>query len=79
MKKNFRILLATLLLSTATMRVVADSSSIQQTAIDSEAVWGPGTGAQEGSFTAVSLSMLGWGIGLAIVIAVLSAVLSETN
>ena len=79
MKKPLYFLLALCLVFTAPLKVIGDENSLSQTAIDSEAIWRPGSGASDGSYTAVSLSMLGWGIGLAITIAVLAAVLSEAN
>lgn len=46
---------------------------------DSDAIWRTGVGAEDGTFTAVSTSMLGWGLGLSVGIAVLASVLHQSS
>ncbi len=41
-------------------------------------IYRTGKGSAEGAFTAISTSMLGWGIGLAVVIGVLVSVLNQS-
>lgn len=49
----------------------------QKEATDS--LWRRGAGAEDGAFTAISASMLGWGVGLAAVIAILASVLHQSS
>lgn len=46
---------------------------------DTEAIWRTGSGAEDGTFTAISTSMLGWGLGLSAGIAVLASVLHQST
>lgn len=46
---------------------------------DTEAIWRTGTGAEDGTYTAISTSMLGWGLGLSAGIAVLASVLHQST
>ncbi|MGC1878775.1 MAG: hypothetical protein WA347_01495 [Rhabdochlamydiaceae bacterium] len=46
---------------------------------DSEAIWRTGSGAEDGTFTAVGTSMLGWGLGLSAGIAILASVLHQST
>lgn len=46
---------------------------------ETEALWRNGTGAEDGLFSAISVSMLGWGIGLAAVFAVVASVLHQST
>ncbi len=46
---------------------------------DSESIWRIGGGAEDGAFTAISTSMLGWGLGLSAGIAVLASVLHQST
>ncbi len=46
---------------------------------DTESLWRNGTGSEDGIFSAVSVSMLGWGIGLAAVFAVVASVLHQST
>ncbi len=52
---------------------------LQDTAKNTDELWRTGAGAHDGSYTAVSASMIGWGVGLAIGIAVLAAVLHQSK
>jgi hypothetical protein len=46
---------------------------------DTEAIWRTGTGAEDGSYTAISTSMLGWGLGLSAGIAILASALHQST
>lgn len=50
---------------------------ISDTATSTDNLWRTGAGAHDGAFTAVSASMIGWGIGLAVGIALLAAALNH--
>ena len=45
---------------------------------NTDAIWRTGTGAEDGTFTAISTSMFGWGIGLSAGIAILASVLHQS-
>jgi len=44
---------------------------------ETDNLWRTGAGAHDGAFTALSASMIGWGIGLAVGIALLAAALNH--
>ena len=46
---------------------------------DTEALWHTGSGAHDGASTAISATMIGWGVGLALGIAILAAVLHQST
>jgi len=46
---------------------------------NTEAIWRTGTGAEDGTFTAIASSMFGWGIGLSAGIAILASVLHQST
>lgn len=46
---------------------------------ETEALWRNGTGSQDGAFSAIAVSMLGWGLGLAAVIGVVASVLHQST
>lgn len=46
---------------------------------DTEAVWRTGAGAHDGASTAISTSIIGWGVGLALAIAIIAAVLHQSK
>ena len=52
---------------------------LQDTAKNTDKLWRAGAGAHDGSYTAISASMIGWGVGLAVGIAVLAAVLHQSK
>ena len=45
---------------------------------NTDAIWRTGSGAEDGTFTAISTSMLGWGVGLSAGIAILASVLHQS-
>ena len=46
---------------------------------ETESIYRTGAGSEEGAFTAISTSMLGWGIGLALGIGILASVLHQST
>jgi hypothetical protein len=46
---------------------------------ETDALWRRGIGAEDGAFSAISLSMLGWGVGLAAGIGILASVLHQSS
>jgi len=77
MKKKITTALLIVLLSVSSSVHARDD--LQDVAKDTEELWRTGSGAHDGSYTAVSTSMIAWGIGLAIGIAVLCAVLRPST
>ncbi len=55
------------------------SNELQNYKKDTESIWRTGAGAEDGTFTAISTSMLGWGVGLSVGIAVLASVLHQST
>lgn len=76
MKKTITYLLIALTCLTSTAQAADD---LQDTAINTDKLWRTGSAAHDGSYTAISTSMIAWGIGLAIGIAVLCAVLRPSS
>jgi len=76
MNKHMRTFLTTLLL---VMSVPVFSDQLENYKKDTDAIWRTGSGAEDGTFTAISTSMLGWGIGLAAGIAILASVLHQST
>ncbi len=79
MKKTiFSFLLCAFLVSSPNA-VFADE--LDKLAKDTDTLWRPGAGAEDGAFTASAMSMLGWGLGLAIVFALVAILVqgSSTN
>ncbi|MBS0604434.1 MAG: hypothetical protein JSS60_05270 [Verrucomicrobia bacterium] len=56
----------------------AFSDELENYRKNSESIWRTGAGAEDGTFTAISTSMFGWGIGLASGIAILASVLHQS-
>ncbi|MBI2812196.1 MAG: hypothetical protein HYX67_15390 [Candidatus Melainabacteria bacterium] len=46
---------------------------------DTESIWRTGTGSEDGTYTAIATSMIGWGVGLAVGIAILASVLHQST
>ena len=57
----------------------AFSDELQNYKKDTDAIWRTGGGAEDGTFTAISTSMLGWGVGLSAGIAILASVLHQST
>ena len=77
MKKLIKTVLIIALLSFSSS--VHGRDDLQDTAKNTDKLWRAGSGAHDGSYTAIGTSMLGWGIGLAVGIAVLAAVLHQSK
>jgi len=54
------------------------ADDLQNVKSDQEATWA-GTGAQDATFSAVALSMLGWGVGLAGGIALIASAIHQSS
>lgn len=54
------------------------ADDLQNVKTDQENLWA-GTGAQDATFSAVTLSMLGWGVGLAGGIALLASAIHQSS
>lgn len=77
MKKLIKAVLIVSLLSFSSS--VHGGDDLQDTAKNTDKLWRSGAGAHDGSYTAISASMIGWGVGLAVGIAVLAAVLHQSK
>jgi hypothetical protein len=62
-----------------TLPSLSFSSDLDQWKKDTESIWRTGAGAEDGTFTAISTSMLGWGLGLSAGIAILASVLHQST
>jgi hypothetical protein len=72
-----RLIVVLLILFSAVKPVFADE--LQDYAKNTDALYRPGAGAEDGGFSAISLSMFGWGIGLAAGVAILAGVLHQSK
>jgi hypothetical protein len=77
MKKKMIAFLLIALLSFSSS--VHGRDDLQDTAKNTDKLWRTGSGAHDGSYTAISTSMIAWGVGLAVGIAVLAAVLHQSH
>lgn len=77
MKKLIKTALIIALLSFSSS--VHGRDDLQDVAKNTDKLWRTGSGAHDGSYTAIGTSMLAWGIGLAVGIAVLAAVLHQST
>ncbi len=75
MKKIVFLFLFPALFATGFMHA---DDALQNVKTDNEALWA-GTGAQDATFSAVTLSMLGWGIGLAGGIALIASAIHQSS
>ncbi len=78
MKKRIlsSLTLCVLLFSTTAMEA---RDQIAQYGTESDDLWQTGVGANDGAYTAISSSMLAWGAGLAVGIAILAAALNSSG
>jgi hypothetical protein len=60
------------------MTVPGFSNQLQNYKKDTDALWRTGSGAEDGTYTAISTSMFGWGIALAVGIAILASVIHQS-
>ena len=78
MKRILRIAVPILMLLTQTLR--ADNADCLQAAVDEmNANYHTGSGCEDGIFNAVSASMIGWGVGLFIGIALLTGLVHNSH
>ncbi len=77
MKKWITTLVMLAFLSTSSTTIANDT--LEDYKKDTENIWKTGSGAHDGSSTAISASMIGWGVGLALGIAILCAVLHQSK
>ncbi len=61
------------------MTNLAFSDQLENYKKDTDSIWRTGSGAEDGTFTAISTSMLGWGVGLAAGIGILASVLHQST
>ena len=66
-------------LSPMNMCASSEVDALQQVKSDNKAIWAPVSDSQDSTYSAVSLSMLGWGLGLAIGIIILSSSISAST
>ena len=76
MRKTIASILLCSFLVTSAHPVMGDQ--LDDLGKETDKLWRPGEGAEDGAFTASAMSMIGWGIGLAAVIALL-AILIESS
>lgn len=46
---------------------------------NTQAIWRTGSGAEDGTYTAIATSMLGWGVGLSALFGIVASVLHQSN
>ncbi len=66
------------LLAALSVTFSASADSLDQWKKDTESIWRTGSGAEDGTYTAIASSMLGWGVGLSVGIAILASVLHQS-
>ena len=76
MKKLIRSILIATCLSLSSVHAADD---LQDYATNTDNLYRVGAGAHDGSYTAISSSMIGWGIALGLSIAILAAVLHQST
>lgn len=77
MKKTISSILLCTFLITSVHPVMGDE--LDKLAAETDKLWRPGTGAEDGAFTAQGMSMLGWGLGLATAIAIVVLLVSSST
>ena len=76
MKQIIPLFLSIALLSSSCPLLASDLDIVQK---DNDNIWRAGAGAQDGAYTSISMSMLGWGLGLAAGIGILASVLHQST
>ena len=72
-----KIILSALIVSSCGSLVARES--IQELGTQTDELYRVGAGAQDGAFTSLGASMLGWGLGLGVGIAILAGVLHQST
>lgn len=76
MKKTIASLLLCAFLLSSTQPVMGDE--LDNLAKETDKLWRPGAGAEDGAFTASAMSMIGWSIGLAAVVALVAILVKSS-
>jgi hypothetical protein len=74
-----RILSLLCLFTVCTSSQVRAEEDINILAQETDELYRPGTGSQDGAYTALSLSMLGWGLGIAAGVGILASLLHQST
>ena len=77
MRKTIATLLLCSFLVSSIHPVMGDE--LDNLAKETDKLWRPGAGAEDGAFTASAMSMIGWGIGIAAVIALLAILIESSD
>lgn len=77
MKQVIRISLSALLLTTTSLR--ADADCLEAAVEEMNDLYRTGCGCEDGIFNAVSSSMVGWGVGLFVGIALLTGLVHNSH
>ncbi len=77
-KKLYAFLLVGALIAAPLQRACADDA-MQQYKADTTEHWQPGAASEESTESSIAKSMIGWGIGLAIVITIAVALIHSTK
>jgi hypothetical protein len=77
MNKLIAIILSGLIVCSSSPLMARED--IQELGTATDQLYRVGAGAHDGAFTALSMSMLGWGLGLGTGIAILAAVIHQSN
>ncbi len=72
-------LVAILLISLHFMNPIFSSDALTENQQNTDALYRQGAGAQDGGYSAIALSMIGWGVGLVAGIAILAGVLHQSK
>lgn len=62
----------------ASLTFSVSADELDQWKKNTESIWRTGSGAEDGTYTAIATSMLGWGVGLSVGIAILASVLHQS-
>ena len=79
MKKITTAILAAALIVTSSPFYARQNEDIQTLGDQTDALYRTGAGAQDGAYTSLGTSMIGWGLGLAVGIAILAGVLHQSK
>jgi hypothetical protein len=78
MKRLIAVVLAAAVVASPSA-LTANEDDIQTIGDQTDALYRVGAGSQDGAYTSLAVSMLGWGLGLGIGIAVLAALLHQSS
>jgi hypothetical protein len=73
-----RIVASFLMIAMVSTSSICARESISELGKQTDDLYRTGAGAQDGAYTALAISMLGWGVGLAVLFAVLAAALNHS-